>query len=583
MTCPDDATIAPYGGPPVHSPTTPPVRHTSDAVVSSAAERIVPEDGSVTIVITCYNHGQFLAAALTSALDQARPAHTIIVIDDGSTDTSATVAEQFPVRYHYQTNAGPSAARNTALSQCQTEFVTFLDADDVLHFNAVEDGVRALQRNPHSGFAFGRFRIQHPNGSLSYVEVPIPDGADAYNAMLRVNFIGSHCAVMYRVQALREIGGFNACLRAAEDHDVYLRILQTRSLCHHRGVVSDYIHHGGNATRDFVKLTASSLQMIDGQRAIALHHPHGARVLAAAYREGPGWWARLAIEDISRGIRSPREAFRATRQAASLLRLYPRAALLVLQRPWIGPPPNMFDARRATPKAQQNALKALFGRRNASDGQIYPAAQDTIVGYYEQRFLERYANDLRGPVIELGNLRSLPYLSAEVPKRLVLHMSSAHLTVTLANAARIPDTSQQCVVALLAADMLEDIDLAGLLTQVRRVLRPGGILLLTLALPRFLASSARSRRAAELLATCQAAFTDVWINVHIEGNPQTHQAAFDGKTAAVLDDTAFEPRLPGNELLVTLRAAMGTATSSTMTTNDTTTSAGKGTPSWSSA
>lgn len=582
MTHRDDATMAPNGGLPVHSP---PMQHTSDTGASAAEEASAPNDASVTIIITCYNHGQFLAAAITSALDQTRPAQAVIVIDDGSTDTSAAVAARFPaqVRYIHQRNAGPSAARNTALAQCDSEFVTFLDADDVLHPNAIADGVHSLLGNPQSGFTFGRYRVRHPNGSTSYVEEPVPSGADAYGAMLRVNFIGSHCSVMYRVQALREIGGFNPALRASEDHEVYLRILQTRSLCHHRGVVTDYIHHGGNTTRDFVKLTATSLLLIDGQRAVASQHPHGEQMLAAAHREGPGWWARLALEDIGRSVHTRRGAVRATRQTARLLRLYPRAALLALQRPFIGPPPNMFDARRATPPPARNPLKVLFGRRTVPSGHVYPAAHDTIVGYYEQRFLERHADDLRGPIVELGHGRTLPYLSAELPERLVLHVSTARLASALASTTRIPDASQQAVVALFPSESVDGLDLAALLAQVRRALRPGGILLLTLALPRFLTSAARSRRAAELLATCRAAFPDEQMTTHIEGNPETYQAAVHGKTAAVLDDAAFEAHLPGTELLVTVRVAVRTATSATMTTNDRTTSAGKGTPSWSSA
>ena len=80
--------------------------------------------GSVAIVITTYNHAQFLASALRSAVSQTRPAAEIIVVDDGSTDDPEAVTRTFAgVRLIRQPNAGLAAARNTGWRAATSEFV----------------------------------------------------------------------------------------------------------------------------------------------------------------------------------------------------------------------------------------------------------------------------------------------------------------------------------------------------------------------------------------------------------------------------------------------------------------------------
>ncbi|PIQ21561.1 MAG: glycosyl transferase family 2, partial [Cytophagales bacterium CG18_big_fil_WC_8_21_14_2_50_42_9] len=93
----------------------------------------VKEDTVVTIVIACFNHGHFLQEAIDSVLQQTYPKLEIIVVDDGSSDNTKEVAQQYPqVRYIYQANQGLSAARNTGIKHSTGACLIFLDADDWL-------------------------------------------------------------------------------------------------------------------------------------------------------------------------------------------------------------------------------------------------------------------------------------------------------------------------------------------------------------------------------------------------------------------------------------------------------------------
>ena len=87
----------------------------------------------ISVVIPCYNGGRFLGETLTSVMHQTYPAYEVLVIDDGSTDDSAAIAESYgpPVRVIRQPNRGESIARNRGIEEARGEWVAFLDADDL--------------------------------------------------------------------------------------------------------------------------------------------------------------------------------------------------------------------------------------------------------------------------------------------------------------------------------------------------------------------------------------------------------------------------------------------------------------------
>src|SRR4051812_28904107 len=89
---------------------------------------------TVSIITPCYNGGRFISDTIRSALGQTRPPLEMIVIDDGSTDGSANIAESFgaPVRVIRQSNHGESVARNCGISEAKGTHILFLDADDLL-------------------------------------------------------------------------------------------------------------------------------------------------------------------------------------------------------------------------------------------------------------------------------------------------------------------------------------------------------------------------------------------------------------------------------------------------------------------
>jgi glycosyltransferase involved in cell wall biosynthesis len=102
----------------------------------------------VSILIPAYNSQEWIADTIESAKAQTWPRKEIVVVDDGSTDQTLQIARRFAakdVRVVAQTNQGAAAARNTAFSVCQGDFIQWLDADDLLAPDKIEKQLRKLE------------------------------------------------------------------------------------------------------------------------------------------------------------------------------------------------------------------------------------------------------------------------------------------------------------------------------------------------------------------------------------------------------------------------------------------------------
>jgi glycosyltransferase involved in cell wall biosynthesis len=112
---------------------------------------------SISVVIPCFNAAPFLAAALRSALDQTLQPDEIVVIDDGSTDDSAAIAEGVgaPIRVVRTAHRGISAARNAGVEASSGQLIAFLDADDLWTPHSLETRWTFWAQRPELDYVFG--------------------------------------------------------------------------------------------------------------------------------------------------------------------------------------------------------------------------------------------------------------------------------------------------------------------------------------------------------------------------------------------------------------------------------------------
>jgi hypothetical protein len=128
----------------------------------------------VSILIPAYNAEEYIADTLESAIAQTWPHQEIIVVDDGSTDRTLTIARQFESRgvsIVTQTNQGAAAARNKALSVSRGDYIQWLDADDLLAPDKVARQLESsdLSRSPRTllSSAWGRFMYRQDRAEFT--------------------------------------------------------------------------------------------------------------------------------------------------------------------------------------------------------------------------------------------------------------------------------------------------------------------------------------------------------------------------------------------------------------------------------
>ena len=177
----------------------------------------------ISVVIPVYNGERYLGQAIESVLAQAHRPLEIIVVDDGSTDGSATLSQQFgpPVRYHYQPNAGVGAARDMGAMLAQGEFLAFLDADDLWVSNKLDLQLCAFMDDPSLDISFGHVR-QFYSPELDEEtrrRIVLPDAT----------FVGCHPGTMLlRQTTFRRIGRFRADQQVGQFIDWYARAQEQR-------------------------------------------------------------------------------------------------------------------------------------------------------------------------------------------------------------------------------------------------------------------------------------------------------------------------------------------------------------------
>jgi len=181
---------------------------------------------SVSVVITTYNRAQLLPRAIESA-QKAGSDFEVIVVDDCSTDdTPEFCANLSGIRYlRLSSNHGLAYARNVGIAESSSEFVAFLDDDDLRLPRSLDAQLRVLIADRHIAFCYGQALIGDPRRQLPTGEIyPLtcPQG-DIFWDLLEYNFIPMP-SVLARKSSLIEQGCFNTNLNLSEDWDMWLRL-----------------------------------------------------------------------------------------------------------------------------------------------------------------------------------------------------------------------------------------------------------------------------------------------------------------------------------------------------------------------
>jgi glycosyltransferase involved in cell wall biosynthesis len=181
---------------------------------------------SVSIVITTYNRAQLLQRAIESALKSASDLEVIVVDDCSMDDTPEVCARRSDIRYvRLHVNQGLAHARNVGVAESSSEFVAFLDDDDLRLPGSLDKQLRRMAEDERVVLCYGQALIGDARRQLPTGEIypsDCPEG-DIFWHLLEDNFIPMP-SVLARKSSLLNAGGFNTSLNLIEDWDMWLRL-----------------------------------------------------------------------------------------------------------------------------------------------------------------------------------------------------------------------------------------------------------------------------------------------------------------------------------------------------------------------
>ena len=170
----------------------------------------------VTAIIPAFNGQRFLRSTLDSVFSQDYPNAEVVVVDDGSTDDSASIAQSYPqVRYIWQANQGPAVARNTGIAAARGDLLAFLDQDDQWLPNKLTVQVDYLLCHPEVGYVLAWQHLFLEPGSVAP-----PSHADAIDKDEVGHFPSTLVA---RREVFDLVGGYGPDTPPAENADWFSR------------------------------------------------------------------------------------------------------------------------------------------------------------------------------------------------------------------------------------------------------------------------------------------------------------------------------------------------------------------------
>lgn len=237
----------------------------------------------VSVVIPVWNGERYLRESIESVLDQNLENFEVVVIDDGSTDRTSAILEEYAnnamIRVHRQTNQGLVAALNAGLGIAQAKYVARLDADDICMPGRLAAQLRFLECHPEVLAVGGAIEMidehGHSKGRRGY-----PVGQVAATSGMLKGCTLAHPAVMMRKEAVQAVGGYRTVFKHAEDYDLWLRLIEHGPVDNLAEVMIKYRVHPESVTHKYgtsQSLAAGAALMAHRRRVQGLPDPFNGR------------------------------------------------------------------------------------------------------------------------------------------------------------------------------------------------------------------------------------------------------------------------------------------------------------------
>lgn len=214
----------------------------------------------MSVVIPAFNSETTLNDTLVSVRAQTHRLLEIIVIDDGSTDGTASIAERHAsedkrVRLIRKPNGGVASARNRGIAEASGTFIAPLDADDLWHPKKIELQLAALGSHENVGLVYCWFAKIDGNSQITHLEARSVFEGDVLLDLCLHSIVGNGSTPLILTSAILSAGGYDESLRArsaqgCEDYKLYLQIAEHYNYALVREFLVGYRQSGESMSRD---------------------------------------------------------------------------------------------------------------------------------------------------------------------------------------------------------------------------------------------------------------------------------------------------------------------------------------------
>ncbi|QGJ70496.1 Glycosyltransferase [Planctomycetales bacterium 10988] len=211
-------------------------------------ESLQPHLPLVSIVIPAYNHAKYLLKAIESVTAQTYPSVEIIVINDGSTDSTAEILNHFNhprVQIIHQANCGQAETLNRGWKLAKGEYLGYLSADDQLTPQAIETSVQVFKDNPEIILTYCDFELISPHSKKLY-KIPTPD-YNYYKMITRLECYPGP-GVLFKKSCFLKLGGWDRSYVQIPDLEYWTRLGELGSFQRISQVLAYFRSHDGSMT-----------------------------------------------------------------------------------------------------------------------------------------------------------------------------------------------------------------------------------------------------------------------------------------------------------------------------------------------
>jgi glycosyltransferase involved in cell wall biosynthesis len=217
----------------------------------------------ISVIIPVYNGEDFLGAAIDSVLGQSIDDYELLVVDDGSTDSSPSIAKSFGERLTYlrKENGGVASALNHGISKAEGKYIAWLSHDDLFLPNKLERQLKFMRGKKRFKACYTDYHIIDPAGEITKtVETPWYPRQKAIRALFARMYINGSSMLIDRT-VFDHVGLFNEDRKYSQDADMWFRILHRFEIGRVPEVLLLWRSHPGQGSRNRETFVADEQKM----------------------------------------------------------------------------------------------------------------------------------------------------------------------------------------------------------------------------------------------------------------------------------------------------------------------------------